>query len=81
MDLVRAYDAGAFVVTPHHAQRLAVSAALGPLAARCTIDTVERMQAASGTSLLFASRDWICTVTTMVWNSTLYMMLVELLWH
>ena len=31
-------------VTPHHAQRLAVSAALGPLAARCTIDTVERMQ-------------------------------------
>merc|ERR1719248_9850 len=35
---------GAFVVTPHHAQRLAVSAALGPLAARCTIDTVERMQ-------------------------------------
>ena len=43
-DLVRAYDAGAFVVTPHHAQRLAVSAALGPLAARCTIDTVERMQ-------------------------------------
>lgn len=53
-DLVRAYDdaaavaagraRGAFVVTPHHAQRLAVSAALGPLAARCTIDTVERMQ-------------------------------------
>ena len=31
-------------VTPHHAQRLAVSAALRPLAAHCTIDTVERMQ-------------------------------------
>jgi hypothetical protein len=31
-------------VTPHHAQRLAVSAALGPLAAHCTVDTVERMQ-------------------------------------
>jgi hypothetical protein len=52
-DLVRAYDGaalaagrarGAFVVTPHHAQRLAVSAALGPLVAHCTIDTVERMQ-------------------------------------
>jgi len=51
--LVRAYDAaatgtrrarGAFLVTPHHAQRLAVSAALGPLAAHCTVDTVERMQ-------------------------------------
>jgi hypothetical protein len=51
--LVCAYDAaatgksrarGAFLVTPHHAQRLAVSAALGPLAAHCTVDTVERMQ-------------------------------------
>ena len=53
VSLVRAYDAaasgtrrarGAFLVTPHHAQRLAVSAALGPLAAHCTVDTVERMQ-------------------------------------